>query len=122
MSPPTRQPVRQEWPTHFATITEDTAGTPVTIEIISPEFGTKIEADEMPLDSMTFDERDDTFIIAVNSRDGQEDALRHIVEHPWKITFDPPAPMAVRTIDVEGPDGAHSLVTLHSRPALPEAD
>lgn len=122
MSSPMRQPVRPEWPSHFAAITEDTAGTPVSVEIISPEFGTKVEADQLPLDSMTFDDRDDALIIALSGRDGEEDILRHIVEHPWKIHFDPPTPAAVRTIDVEGPDGTHSLITLHSRPAVPEAD
>ncbi len=38
-----------------------------------------------------------------------------MVQDPWKILFDPPSPGAVRTIDVEGADGAHTLVTLHGR-------
>jgi hypothetical protein len=117
-----RQPVRQEWPLFFRAITEQDLGKPITIEVVSPELGTNVEADGMPLEQITYDDRDDAVIITVASRTGEEGALRHIVEHPWKIIFDPPSPTGVRTIDIEGPDGSHTLVTLHSRPAVPEAD
>jgi hypothetical protein len=114
-----RQPVRQEWPGFLTAIAEVDRGHPVSIEVISAELGSQVEAEGMPLEDLAYDERADAFVISVGSQSGEPGALRHVVEQPWKILFDPPSPLAVRTIDVEGPDGAHTLVTLHSRPSLP---
>jgi hypothetical protein len=121
MSQQQRQPVRQEWPGFFAVITRDERGKPVTIEIVSPEIGTKVEASEVPLEAITYDDRDDAVIVEVSSSTGEEGALRHIVSNPWKIIFDPPSPGSVRSMDIEGSDGAHTLVTLHGRPDAPGA-
>lgn len=120
-APTPRQPVRQEWPGFLTRITASDKGQPVTIEVMGLDLGAQLEAENMPLELITYDERDDAVIISVASAAGEEGALRHIVEHPWKILFDPPHPEAVHTIDIEGPDGTHTLITLHSRPALPEA-
>lgn len=121
MSQQQRQPVRQEWPGFFAVITRDERGKPVTIEIVSPEIGTKLEASEVPLEAITYDDRDDAVIVEVSSSSGEQGALRHMVSNPWKIIFDPPSPGSVRTMDIEGSDGVHTLVTLHARPAVPDA-
>ena len=47
--------------------------------------------------------------------DSTDPVLDHIVQNPWKILFDPPSPGSVRSIDIEGADGAHTLVTFHGR-------
>lgn len=119
-----RQPVRQEWPGFLTAVTREMTGTPVTIEVVSREIGTRVEAAAVPLEMIAYDDRDDAVVITVAAADGEEGALRHIVEHPWKMIFDPPSLTGVRTIDIEGPDGDHTLVTLLASPAVeagPEA-
>ena len=116
-----RQPVRQEWRRFLDAITQGEEGQPVTVEIVSAELGSRVEADRLPLSYVSYDDRDDVVVVAVRGGDASEDRLDHIVENPWKILFDPPSPDAVRRIDIEGPDGAHTLVTLHDREAAEAA-
>ncbi|GAC1368566.1 MAG: hypothetical protein NVSMB32_13590 [Actinomycetota bacterium] len=113
-----RQPVRQEWRWFLGLLTKDVAGEPATVETVGTEQGTQVEADRLPLESITYDDREETVTVSLRSQDGGELALRHIVDNPWKIVFDPPLPEQVRTVDIEGGDGVHTLVTLHSHPAL----
>ncbi|HLJ08853.1 MAG TPA: DUF5335 family protein [Acidimicrobiia bacterium] len=108
-----RQPVRQEWPGFLAVIAEAEQGNPVSIEVMG-QAGNEPEAVAVPLAEFSYSEREDAVIVAVDG--GSDGPHRHVVIHPWKIQFDPPSPFTARTIDIEGPDGAHTLVTLHNRP------
>jgi len=120
MSQQIRQPVRQEWRGFLDVVTRDREGQPVTIEITSSETGGQVEADRMPLNYIQYDDKDEVVIVSVREPGAEEPVLEHIVENPWKILFEPPTPEAVRTIDVEGADGVHTIVTLHGGEASAE--
>lgn len=115
MSQQMRQPVRQEWRGFLDSVTRELEGEPVTIEVVTAELGSRVEADRLPLSFISYDEKDEVVIVSVLGRDSGDPVLEHMVQDPWKILFDPPSPGSVRTIDVEGADGAHTLVTLHGR-------
>ena len=115
MSQQMRQPVRQEWREFLDVVTRELEGEPVTIEVVTAELGSRVEADQLPLAMVNYDDKDEVFIVSVRGRATDDPVLEHLVQNPWKIVFDPPSPSAVRSIDVEGPDGAHTLVTLHGR-------
>ena len=119
MSQQMRQPVRQEWKGFLDSVSREAEGQPVTIEIVTAETGSQIEADRLPLSYISYDEKDEVVIVSVREPDSSDPVLDHIVQNPWKILFDPPSPGAVKTIDIEGADGAHTLVTLHGR-EMPE--
>lgn len=116
---PSRQPVRQEWRWFLGLLTKDAAGALTTVEVVSQEDGARVEAESLPLDDITYDERDETVVLSLRSLDGGGIALRHMVHNPWKIIFDPPHPEQVHTVDIEGGDGAHTIVTLQGRPTPP---
>jgi Family of unknown function (DUF5335) len=115
MSQQMRQPVRQEWRGFLDSVTHELEGEPVTVEVVTAELGSRVEADRLPLSFINYDEKDEAVYVSVRGREGGDAVLEHIVQNPWKILFDPPSPSAVRTIDIEGPDGSHTLVTLHGR-------
>jgi hypothetical protein len=115
MSQQMRQPVRQEWKGFLDIVSRETEGEPVTIEIVTAETGSQVEADGLPLSYISYDEKDEVVIVSVREPDSSDPVLDHIVQNPWKIVFDPPSPASVRTIDIEGADGAHTLVTFHGR-------
>jgi hypothetical protein len=52
-------------------------------------------------------------VVCVASVGGDHVGRGHVIEHPLRIIFDAPSPVAVRRIDIEGVDGARTLVTLH---------
>src|SRR5215467_4036030 len=94
-----RQPVRQEWRGFLDTVTEETEGEPVTIEVVTAELGSRVEADRLPLAFINYDEKDEAVIVSLRGREGEEETvLEHMVKNPWKILFDPPSPDTVRTI------------------------
>lgn len=115
-----RQPVRQEWQGYLDIVSRETEGEPITIEVVTAELGSKVEVDHLPLASISYDEREDLVFVSVHSNSSEDPVFEHIVQNPWKIVVDPPSPGAVRSIDIEGADGAHTLVTLHGR-ELPDS-
>ena len=115
MSQQMRQPVRQEWKGFLDIVSRETEGQPVTIEIVTAETGSQVEADGLPLSYISYDGKDEVVIVSVREPDSTDPVLDHIVQNPWKILFDPPSPGSVRSIDIEGADGAHTLVTFHER-------
>ena len=123
MEPPRvpRQPVRQEWKWFLGRLTQSAAGGLTTLEVVGPEVGTQVEADRLPLDDITYDDREETIVVSLREAHGDGIALRRIIENPWTIIFDPPLPEDVHTLDIEGGDGVHTLMTLHARPSPAEA-
>ena len=115
MSQQMRQPVRQEWRGYLDIVSRETEGEPITIEVVTAELGSRVEADRLPLASISYDEKEELVFVSVHSTSSEDPVLEHIVQNPWRIVFDPPSPGAVRSIDIEGADGAHTLVTLHGR-------
>jgi len=109
------QPVRQEWKGFLDTVSREMEGEPVTIEILTPGTESKVEADRLPLAYISYDDRDEVMIVSVREPQSSDPVLDHMVQNPWRILFEPPSPDAVRTIDVEGADGVHTVVTLHGR-------
>jgi hypothetical protein len=87
----------------------------VTVEFVSAERGRRLVADRDPLSQITYFERDDVLVVCVASVGDDHVGREHIIARPWKMLFDPPSPGAVRRIDIEGADGARTLVTLHGR-------
>jgi hypothetical protein len=49
----------------------------------------------------------------VASVGGDHVGREQVIEHPFRIIVDAPSPVAVHRIDMEGVDGARTLVTLH---------
>jgi hypothetical protein len=103
----------------FDRLSQEHEGYNVTIEVVSRDLGDQYEAEKLPLAYLAYDEKDDTFIVAVGGRDGRYPVLRHMIEHPKQVmasTLDEQTPWA---IDVVAADGTQTIVTLHRPPALP---
>jgi hypothetical protein len=113
MSQQMPQPVAHQWRAFLEVMTIEQVGQAVTVEFVSANLGRRLVADRDPLSHITYFQRDDVLVICVASVGDDHTGREHIIEHPWEIIFDPPSPSAVRRIDIEGADGARTLVTLH---------
>jgi hypothetical protein len=120
MSQETREVEPAQLRTVFDQFSLQYAGYDVTIEVVGQDIGDQIEAEHLPLASLTYDDKDDTFIVAVGGRDARYPVvLRHMIEHPREVyaqSLDDQTPLA---IEVTGSDGTQTIVTLHRPPALP---
>ena len=86
MSQQLRQPVRQEWRRFLDTVTEELEGEPVTIEVVTAELGSRIEAYRLPLSLVNYDEKDEE---VVGEPDGQGGTLPPPVftSQKWEVNL-----------------------------------
>ncbi len=110
---------RAEWRPFFETVTKDFQGSPVSVEVLSGEYGDQMEADRQSLAYIEYDEHDDTFSVAVAKGDESGDIeVRHMVRNPRTIYADPTMADIPWTFDVVADDGTQSIITLQLRAAL----
>lgn len=106
----------KEWQDMLERVTLEHAGAETTIEVLDRELGDHFEAEELPLELIEYDRKDDVVIVAVGGRDEEHPVvLRHLVSHPQQILVDGSLPGAAVAVDVVARDGSQTIVTL--RPA-----
>src|SRR5438067_13393792 len=98
MSQQMRQPVRQEWRGFLDSVTRELEGEPVTLEVVTAELGSRVEADRLPLSFISYDEQDEVVLVSVLGRAGGVPVMDHMVLAPWKILLAPASPGDVHTI------------------------
>ncbi|MER3452639.1 MAG: hypothetical protein C4321_10275 [Chloroflexota bacterium] len=114
---------RETWERFFDDVTARQAGAEVEIEVADVELGDQEEAIRLPLASLTYDPKDEAFIVSVGGRDGRLPVvLRHIVEGVLAIAVDIEDPVLVRTIAVEAKDRATTVLRITPKPVLPPAE
>jgi hypothetical protein len=107
------QPAAHQWRGFLEVLSTQRIGEPVTVQFISAERGSRLVADRDPLSHITYFDRDDVLVVCVARVGADHIGREHIIQHPWKIIFDAPSPGAVGRIEIEGADGARTLVRLH---------
>jgi hypothetical protein len=107
------QPAAHQWRGFLEVLSTQRIGEPVTVQFISAERGSRLVADRDPLSHITYFDRDDVLVVCVARVGTDHIGREHIIQHPWKIIFDAPSPGAVGRIEIEGADGARTLVRLH---------
>jgi hypothetical protein len=110
---------REELREFFDKLSQEFEGYDLTIEVVGQDLGDEVEAEELPLAYMSYDTKDDTFMVAVGGRDARFPVLRHMIEHPTSVVAEPLDANTPWAIDVTARDDTHTIVTLHRRPALP---
>ncbi|HEX8158384.1 MAG TPA: DUF5335 family protein [Solirubrobacteraceae bacterium] len=116
MSQQMAQPAHHEWQEVLDAITARHAGQPVTVQVLSAEQGSQLLADHDALAHIIYRESDDVLVVCFNSAHDNDVRREHIVKRPFSIIFDGPAD-ALERIDIEGADGARTLITLHHQHA-----
>lgn len=106
---------RSTWRALLEAITRGRRGEHATLEVLDDGFGDQVEARDLPLESLDFDERADTVIVALDGRTaGAGVVLRHLVEHPPRLDV-LEQPYGALVLRIVGASGAQTLLTC--RPA-----
>jgi hypothetical protein len=120
MTPDSEQIPPSSWHEALESLTKEHDGDLVTIEVLALDLGDEYEAERVPFAYIEYDRHDDALNVAVGGRDGHYPVvLRHTVEHPQRVVISPPVPGQETTVDVTAADGVQTLISFHSRPALP---
>lgn len=107
---------RSTWRALLEEITRGRRGEPVTLEVLDDGFGDQVEARDLPLESLDFDERADMVIVALDGRAaGCGVVLRHLVPDPRQLDVleQPHGSLVLRIV---AGNGAQTLV--RCRPAV----
>ncbi len=109
---------RDAWRPYFDELSRTLATTRATVEIDAPGLGAQLQAEDLVLAGITYDDRDDILVVAL-SPGGPAESLEHFVSGPRRISVDTSQGVVPSAIEVEDAEGQLTLVRLAAAPSLP---
>jgi hypothetical protein len=110
----TREIERDNWRGLFDQVSRVLQGKLIHIEVDSLELGAQIEVDKLSLNGLTYDDKDDAFIIST-------DEIEHVIRAPQQI-FISDGYDGVNSLAVRSKDGSEQIIRFTEPLALPPAD
>ncbi|MDH3387553.1 MAG: DUF5335 domain-containing protein [Gammaproteobacteria bacterium] len=107
-----REIAKQDWPDFFDRVTSALQGKLVEIEVDSLELGAQIEATRLSLNGLTYDRKDDSFVVST-------DQIEHVIRSPQKIHV-ADATHGVGSLMVTAADGSKQIIRFTEPLALPK--
>ena len=111
---------RDEWRPYFDELSRTLATTRATVEIDAPDLGAQLQADEMVLSGISYDDRDDILVIGL-SPGGPDESLEHFVSSPRSIVVEGSEGIVPAAIEAVDGEGQRTIVRLEAAPTLPAA-
>jgi hypothetical protein len=117
MTATTRELASETWAEYFDALSRELLHAPTSIEVVDPSGPASVEARHLALHALTYDWRDDVFEVAV-ARGGPHlpAVLRHLVDHPARVSVDNYTMLAPMTISVDGRDGLRTMIRIEHDP------
>jgi hypothetical protein len=115
MTPATKEIPQGAWRSYFDDYSRHLPAIEATVEVNDPELGSQLVAEGLMLTGLTYDDRDDVFVIGL-AREGEE-VFEHLVEHPEKILV--AGLDALESVDVQDAEQRQTIVSLQPAPELP---
>ena len=109
----TREIKKGDWQSFFDQVSGSLTGKLIQIEIDSLELGAQIEADKLSLNGLTYDGKDDAFVIS-------SDQIEHVIRSPQQI-FIADGPEGINSLKVCAADGSAQIINFSEPLALPSA-
>ncbi len=114
----TRELARETWSKYFDELSKELLHAPVSIEIIGTEEP-MVEASRLALLALAYDRRDDVFeVSALRGGPRMPSVLRHLVDHPERVTIDSQTILAPRMIAVDGADNVRTVIRITAEGAM----
>ena len=114
----TKELARDSWREYFDKLSRDLPTVEATMEIDGRDIGAQVEADNLLLTGISYDDRDDVLVFALDAPGGPREELEHMVTGPQRIVVDADT-ILPSAIEVEDEDGRQTIVQLHELPELP---
>lgn len=117
MTTTTRDLASESWAEYFDALSRELLHAPTSIEVGDPSGPASVEATHLALHALTYDRRNDVFEVAVAlERPHLRGVLRHLVDHPARVTVDSQTMLAPMTIAVDGRDGLRTMIRIEHDP------
>jgi hypothetical protein len=110
----TREIEKDHWQRFFDQISRILQGKLIQIEVDGLELGAQIEANKLSLNGLTYDRKDNAFIIST-------DEIDHVIRSPQQI-FIAEGTQGMDSLKVRSEDGTEQIVSFTEPLALPPAN
>jgi hypothetical protein len=108
------------WQEYFDSITPNIDGMLATIEVMSEELGDQIDVEQLPLQAISYDPKDNMLEVAVGGRGVSHPVLlRHFISNPRTISIEESSSLRPTAILVTDAAGVRTLIRV-SEAAAPE--
>jgi hypothetical protein len=119
MAATTQEIPREAWRGYFDEFSRTLGTAEATIEVSGRDLGDQITAERLVLTGMTYDDRDDVFVIGLDAPGGDPEEYQHLVEHPQKVLVATGLDDVELAFDIADAEDHQHIVRLRDRPALP---
>jgi len=109
----TREIEKRNWAGFFDQVSRALRGKLIQIEVDSLELGAQTELDRLSLNGLSYDRKDDAFIIITEQ-------IEHVIRSPQQI-FATDGGEGMNSIEVRAADGSQQIVRFSEPLALPPA-
>ena len=107
----TREITKENWQDFFDQVSRALQGKMIQIEVDSLELGAQIEVDRLSLNGLTYDSKDDSFIVST-------DEIEHVIRSPQHIHVSDGTD-GVNSLEVRAADGTVQIIRFTEPLALP---
>lgn len=118
---PTRNIEQNQWITFLDDFTRENRGSHARLEILGPEVGSQVEAEDRPLNGLSADTKDGEHSVSISFGSSAEDHFEHGIQNVTAIRLLPVRGESGPTLEVVSRDETRAVLEL-SRPdafALP---
>jgi hypothetical protein len=114
----TRELTRETWSEYFDALSKELLHAPVSIEIVGADER-MVEASRLALVALAYDRKDDVFEVSA-ARGGPRlpSVLRHLVDHPARVTVDSQTILPPMMIAVDGADHVRTVIRITTDGAI----
>jgi Family of unknown function (DUF5335) len=112
----TQEIPRPEWKRYFDDFSRGLQTTVARIEVLGAGSGAQVEAERGILRGVSYDDRDDEIVVAIEAEGGAGD-LERSISSPQKVFVGTEG--ATTVFDVEDAEGTKTLVSMEPAPSLP---
>lgn len=110
----TREIEKDNWQRFFDQVSGVLQCKLIQIEVDSLELGAQTELDKLSLNGLTYDKRDDAFIVSTEE-------IEHVIRSPKQI-FIADGTEGINSLQVRSADGTEQIISFIEPLALPPAD
>ncbi len=119
MAHETQELPRERWRVYFDDLNRHLGATEATVEIDGSDLGAQVEAESLILTGISYDDRDEVFVISLAEPGSPRDGIEHMVQQPRRIAVDSAAAALPTTIEVDDAEDGRTLLELRAVPELP---
>ena len=101
---------KQQWQKFFDGLSQDVGGWRTFVQVLSDDLGAQVLADGLPLNGITFEQKDSEAIIELSVGSSPESHQTHTVKAPVLVAFEGTEDGPGGVLDIEDRTGTKTLI------------